>query len=220
VTTRNDSPVVDFHPRKPFEGLKDPSIDTKYIIDVALAIVALCILILPMIIVAVAIRLDSNGPILFRQTRTGLRGRPFTIFKFRTMSVLENGSTIQQATRGDPRVTRIGRWLRRTSIDELPQLLNVVRGEMAIVGPRPHALAHDRYYEQRIPIYPNRFAVRPGITGWAQVNGSRGETPDIADMQRRVKLDLWYVKHWSHLLDLKILMMTIKNEVMRCGSGH
>ena len=220
MTTHNDSPVADFQLRKPFQALGGTWIESKYILDVSIAIISLFILIIPLVLVAIAIRLDSSGPVLFKQTRTGLRGRLFTIYKFRTMSVLENGLVIQQAKKNDPRVTRIGRWLRRTSIDELPQLLNVLRGEMSLVGPRPHAVAHDHYYEQRIPEYWERFAVKPGITGWAQVNGSRGETPSLADMQHRVQLDLWYVQHWSHTLDLRIIIKTIANEIALRGRGH
>nr|WP_281352019.1 exopolysaccharide biosynthesis polyprenyl glycosylphosphotransferase [Microvirga makkahensis] len=192
----------------------------KHIFDAALAVLAIFLLIPFLLLVALAIRLDSEGPVIFKQTRTGLRGRPFQIYKFRTMSVLENGPVVQQVTTGDKRVTRIGRWLRRTSIDELPQLLNVIRGEMSLVGPRPHAQAHDQYYAQRIRQYSGRFAVRPGITGWAQVNGSRGETPTLADMQHRIDLDLWYVKNWSHALDLKILVQTLVIEIARRGCGR
>src|SRR4051812_22591799 len=148
-----------------------------------LAALGLFVLSPVLVLVALAIRLDSTGPALFRQTRTGLNGKPFRIYKFRTMTVQEDGATIQQVTRNDPRVTRIGHWLRSTSIDDLPQLLNVIRGEMALVGPRPHALAHDEYYGRAIPAYVRRFAVKPGITGWAQVNGLCGETPTVADMQ-------------------------------------
>jgi putative colanic acid biosynthesis UDP-glucose lipid carrier transferase len=194
--------------------------EVKYILDVAFAALALLLLTPLLIVVAIAIRLDSKGPIIFKQTRTGLKGRTFEIYKFRTMTVLENGPTVEQATVGDKRVTRIGRWLRRSSIDELPQLINVIRGEMSLVGPRPHAQAHDYYYGQCIPEYAGRFAVRPGITGWAQVNGSRGETPTLAHMQRRVDLDLWYVQNWNHALDFKILIETVVVEVTQRGCGH
>jgi Undecaprenyl-phosphate glucose phosphotransferase len=159
--------------------------------------------------VAVAIALDSPGPVLFRQTRHGFNGLPFKIFKFRTMSVIEDGDLIQQATRDDRRVTRVGAWLRKTSIDELPQLLNVLRGEMSVVGPRPHAVAHDIYFEKCVENYAFRQHVKSGITGWAQVHGSRGETDTIEKIQKRVDLDLWYIKHWSLQLDLAILLRTI-----------
>jgi len=166
------------------------------------------------------IRLDSPGPALFRQTRTGLNGRQFRIYKFRSMTVQEDGPVVNQATQRDPRVTRIGRILRQTSLDEVPQLLNVIRGEMALVGPRPHALAHDDYYGREIPAYERRFAVKPGITGWAQVNGARGETPTMADMQRRVDLDLWYIEHWNSALDLTILARTAVTAVIRRTNAH
>jgi exopolysaccharide biosynthesis polyprenyl glycosylphosphotransferase len=176
---------------------------------VAVACLALLALAPLLMLVALAIRLDASGPVLFRQTRTGLNGCVFRIYKFRTMRVLEDGPEVRQACRADPRVTCIGRLLRRTHLDELPQLLNVLRGEMALVGPRPHALAHDEHYGREIPDYSRRFQVKPGMTGWAQVNGARGETPTLQHMQRRVELDLWYVKNRSFLLDLQILARTV-----------
>jgi putative colanic acid biosynthesis UDP-glucose lipid carrier transferase len=170
---------------------------------------ALLLACLPLLaLVALLIRLDSRGPILFRQQRIGLAGQPFHIVKFRTMHVLEDGADVVQAIEGDPRVTRVGGSLRVTSLDELPQLLNVLSGEMSLVGPRPHAAAHDDYYRARIPNYLYRQNVRPGITGWAQVNGARGATPQVADMQARVDLDAWYVDNASLALDLKILART------------
>jgi putative colanic acid biosynthesis UDP-glucose lipid carrier transferase len=168
-----------------------------------------------LVLIALVIRLDSNGPALFTETRTELNGKKFRIYKFRTMTVQEDGAVVQQATQGDPRVTRIGRILRKTSLDELPQLLNVIRGEMALVGPRPHALAHDQHYGRAIPTYEHRFAVKPGITGWAQVNGARSETPTVADMKRRIDFDLWYVQHQSLALDLTILARTVVAEITR-----
>lgn len=176
--------------------------------DVAVAGLALVLLAPLLALIALLVRLDSPGPALFRQTRTGLNGRTFQIYKFRSMRVQENGAVVRQASRADARVTRLGAFLRKTSLDELPQLLNVLRGEMSLVGPRPHAVAHDTYYGSEIAAYERRFTVRPGITGWAQVNGSRGATPTIADMQHRVMLDLWYVEHHSFLLDLRILTAT------------
>jgi Undecaprenyl-phosphate glucose phosphotransferase len=155
-----------------------------------------------LLIIAQAIRLDSRGPALFKQTRNGFNGRSFRIFKFRTMTVLEDGADIRQATRNDPRVTTLGHLLRRSSIDELPQLFNVLAGDMSLVGPRPHAVAHNTAYEQLIATYAFRYHVKPGITGWAQVNGSRGETRTVDLMEERVKLDLWYINNWSIWLDL------------------
>ena len=176
--------------------------------DVIIAATALVLLAPLLGILALLVRLDSRGPALFRQTRTGLNGRTFLIYKFRTMHVQEDGSVVRQARRGDVRMTRLGAVLRKSSLDELPQLLNVLLGDMSLVGPRPHALAHDRHYGAHISAYRQRFAVRPGITGWAQINGSRGPTPELADMQRRIELDLWYVQNRSFALDLKILLTT------------
>jgi exopolysaccharide biosynthesis polyprenyl glycosylphosphotransferase len=161
-----------------------------------------------LLIAAILIRLDSPGPFLFRQVRKGFNGQPFRILKFRTMSVMEDGAVVTQATRKDARVTRIGRWLRRTSFDELPQLLNVLLGDMSIVGPRPHALAHDNEYTDLIAKYSRRHHVKPGITGWAQVNGFRGETPQLTLMQRRIELDLWYIANRSLVLDFWIIIRT------------
>jgi len=157
---------------------------------------------------ALLIRLESPGPLIFRQHRKGFNGRIFTIFKFRTMNVLENGNVIEQARRNDARVTRIGRILRATSIDELPQLINVLKGHMSLVGPRPHAVAHDDGYVKLIANYAFRQHVKPGLTGWAQVNGFRGETSRIERMERRLNCDLWYIRNWSFWLDLKILVLT------------
>jgi exopolysaccharide biosynthesis polyprenyl glycosylphosphotransferase len=178
-------------------------------LDVAVACLALLVLAPLLVLVALAIRLDAPGPVLFRQTRTGLSGRVFRIYKFRTMRVLEDGPEVRQACRSDARVTCVGRLLRRTHLDELPQLLNVLRGEMALVGPRPHALAHDQHYGREIPAYRLRFQVKPGMTGWAQVNGARGETPTLEHMQRRIDLDLWYAENRSLWLDLQILVRTV-----------
>src|SRR5207248_11765969 len=148
------------------------------------------------------------GSALFRQRRTGYLGAPFIIYKFRTMRVQEDGPTIVQARREDGRITRLGLLLRRTSIDELPQLWNVLRGEMSLVGPRPHALAHDNYYDPMISNYVYRHHMKPGLTGRAQVNGFRGETPTIDLMEKRVEYDVWYVSNWSIWLDLKIMART------------
>jgi exopolysaccharide biosynthesis polyprenyl glycosylphosphotransferase len=159
--------------------------------------------------VAIAIKFDSKGPIFFRQTRHGFNGRPFSIYKFRSMTVLEDGDVVRQAEKQDARVTRVGYWIRRFSIDELPQLLNVFYGDMSIVGPRPHASSHDRYFMSAIEKYAFRHHVKSGITGWAQVNGSRGETETLEKMQRRVEFDLWYINNWSIWLDFSIMVKTI-----------
>jgi undecaprenyl-phosphate galactose phosphotransferase/putative colanic acid biosynthesis UDP-glucose lipid carrier transferase len=181
----------------------------KRALDMLAAAVAV-ILLSPLILTAVLlIKLDSSGPVLFTQTRNGFNGRSFRILKFRTMSVLEDGPQIRQATRNDPRVTSVGRWLRRMSIDELPQLFNVLGGSMSLVGPRPHAAAHNTEYERLVANYAFRYHVKPGISGWAQVNGFRGETPSVDLMERRVELDLWYVNNWSFWLDVRILWKTV-----------
>lgn len=181
----------------------------KRSIDIALGAGAIVLLSPMMVIVACFIKLDSSGPVLFKQTRNGFNGKSFSILKFRTMRVLEDGPVIQQATRNDPRVTQFGRALRRTNLDELPQLFNVLRGEMSLVGPRPHAAAHNNEYEQRIATYAFRYHVKPGITGWAQVNGYRGETRTVALMEKRVEHDLWYINNWSIWLDAKVLLRTL-----------
>jgi Undecaprenyl-phosphate glucose phosphotransferase len=180
----------------------------KRLFDIAGSALGLLVLAPLFLVVSAAIRIDSPGPIVFRQKRGGFNGRAFHILKFRTMRVLEDGPVVTQAKRDDERVTRLGRWLRRSSLDELPQLINVLRGDMSLVGPRPHALAHDDQYRALISTYPFRHYVKPGITGWAQVKGFRGETPTINLMRGRVDLDLWYVGNWSFWLDLRILLRT------------
>ncbi|WP_168787602.1 undecaprenyl-phosphate glucose phosphotransferase [Paraburkholderia aromaticivorans] len=160
--------------------------------------------------IAIAIKLSSPGPIFFKQMRKGLNGRPFSIYKFRSMHVHRQAAgVLKQAMRNDPRVTSVGRFLRRTSLDELPQFINVLRGEMSVVGPRPHALEHDAFYRQLIDGYISRYRVKPGITGWAQINGFRGETDQLEKMVGRVEHDLYYMQNWSFGLDLQIVMSTI-----------
>jgi Undecaprenyl-phosphate glucose phosphotransferase len=181
----------------------------KRIFDIVISAGALIVLAPVLVCVAVLIRLDSPGPAFFVQRRYGFNQQPFRIIKFRTMTTQEDGEVIRQACHNDRRITRIGQWLRRWNIDELPQLFNVLRGDMSLVGPRPHALSHNREYEQRISLYARRHNVRPGITGWAQVNGLRGETDTDEKMRRRVDCDLYYIDNWSMLLDLKILLLTV-----------
>jgi len=178
--------------------------------DRVLAALFLVVAALPMLLIALAIKLDSRGPVLFRQQRAGFGNGSFEMLKFRTMRhVPEDAASVPQAQRNDPRVTRFGAWLRRSSLDELPQLVNVLRGEMSLVGPRPHALAHDRFYAELIGDYLARQRVKPGMTGWAQVNGLRGETDTPDKMRRRVQFDLYYIDHWSVFFDLKILFLTL-----------
>ena len=175
-----------------------------------LAAAAILILLAPLYaVLAALIAFDSAGPILFRQQRTGLNGRVFTIYKFRTMTVAEPGASVSHATREDKRVTRIGRFLRASSLDEIPQLLNVVKGEMSLVGPRPHAVEHDLHYSSLLPDYERRFAVRPGLTGLAQIQGLRGEVQDLNCMARRVDADVLYASHWSFLGDVAIMVRTL-----------
>ncbi len=177
--------------------------------DILLSSVILAMIALPLLLIALAIKLTSPGPVLFRQRRYGLDGRPIMVWKFRSMSVQENGDVIHQATRNDARVTPLGAFLRRTSLDELPQFFNVLRGDMSIVGPRPHAVAHNEQYRKQVSGYMLRHKVKPGITGWAQINGWRGETDTLDKMQKRVEYDLEYIEHWSLWLDLKIILLTL-----------
>lgn len=186
----------------------------KRLVDVVLASVALLFFAPLMLLTAIAIKLDGPGPVIFRQFRKGFNGQQFVMLKFRTMTVQENGAKVIQATRDDPRITRIGRLLRASSIDELPQLINVLNGEMSLIGPRPHALAHDSQFEKLLSDYAFRQHVKPGITGWAQCNGARGATPKLEQIEERVKLDLWYINNWSLWLDLQILIKTFF-EVLR-----
>jgi putative colanic acid biosynthesis UDP-glucose lipid carrier transferase len=184
------------------------AVDAKRVLDLAVASLLVVLLAPLLALLTLAIAIDSGGPVLFCQRRTGLNGQTFGIFKFRSMHVTEDGADVTQATAGDVRVTRVGRVIRKLSLDELPQLFNVIAGDMSLVGPRPHALAHDDYYGAAISNYALRQEVKPGITGWAQVNGARGATPTLDVMQRRVDLDAWYVAHASLALDLKILVRT------------
>lgn len=178
--------------------------------DIVIASLVLMVMAIPMLLIAIPVRLGSPGPVIFKQRRYGLDGRPFWMWKFRTMTVCENEeSGIQQATREDPRVTRFGAFLRRTSLDELPQFINVLKGSMSIVGPRPHATSHNEHYRRLIKGYMVRHKVRPGVTGWAQANGWRGETDTLEKMQARVEHDLWYIHNWSVFLDLKIILLTL-----------
>jgi exopolysaccharide biosynthesis polyprenyl glycosylphosphotransferase len=197
----------------------DSAFDVRRLLDIAISLTAITLLLPAFAVLALLVAVETRGPVLFCQRRTGLDGRVFGILKFRSMTVLEDGSAVAQAVRNDPRVTRVGRLLRASSLDELPQLFNVLWGEMSLVGPRPHAVAHDEYYGARIPAYVRRQQVRPGITGWAQVNGARGETRELSDMERRVALDLWYVEHASLALDLLILART-PLEVLRRRNAH
>ena len=177
--------------------------------DIVLASVILLLISPLLLLIALAVKLSSSGPIIFKQRRYGLNGNEILVYKFRTMKVCEDGPTIPQACRNDSRVTPLGNFLRRTSLDELPQFFNVLLGSMSIVGPRPHAVAHNEYYRQHIPGYMLRHKVRPGITGWAQINGWRGETETMDKMEKRLEFDLDYLRRWSLWFDLKIIWLTI-----------
>ena len=181
----------------------------KRLTDIMVAGFALLLFLPLLLIVMLVIRLESPGHAIFRQRRTGYRGQVFTIYKFRTMTVTEDCAKVRQATRNDARVTAVGALLRKLSIDELPQLWNVLKGDMSIVGPRPHALAHDEYYGGLIPTYAARFRAKPGLTGYAQVNGFRGEIRDTRCMSDRVAADNSYIEAWSPALDMAILMRTL-----------
>jgi len=200
-----DLPVVSIFDT-PFSGASG---SMKRVEDLILGSLLLLTVSIPMLLVALAIKLTSNGPIFFRQKRYGLNGREIRVWKFRTMSVCEDGASVSQARKGDARVTPLGRILRKTSLDELPQFFNVLGGEMSIVGPRPHAVAHNEEYRSQIHGYMLRHKVKPGITGWAQVNGWRGETDTVEKMERRVEHDLHYINNWNVWWDLQIIFLTV-----------
>ena len=178
-------------------------------LDWILAAVALTLLSPILLLIALLIKLDSPGSVLFKQRRYGIDGTEIVVWKFRTMTVCDDGDVVVQASRNDSRVTRLGQFLRRTSIDELPQLFNVLQGDMSLVGPRPHAVSHNEEYRKKITGYMKRHKIKPGITGWAQVNGWRGETDTLIKMEKRVELDLEYINNWSVWLDFKIMFLTV-----------
>jgi putative colanic acid biosynthesis UDP-glucose lipid carrier transferase len=181
----------------------------KRIEDIVLSSLMLLILWLPMTLIAVLIKAIDKGPVFFTQYRYGLAGAKFKVYKFRTMRAAEDGKVVKQATKNDVRVSQLGSFLRKTSLDELPQLINVLMGDMSLVGPRPHAVAHNEEYRNMIHGYMLRHKVKPGLTGWAQVHGWRGETDKLEKMENRVKYDLEYIQNWSLLLDLKIILLTV-----------
>jgi exopolysaccharide biosynthesis polyprenyl glycosylphosphotransferase len=189
--------------------LSDMAVFMKRLLDVTGAGLGLALLSPLLLTVAVLIKLDSPGPVIYRQVRRGFNGSPFTILKFRSMTVTESGYAMRQAERGDARVSRIGRFLRATSIDELPQLINVLVGDMSLVGPRPHAISHDDALGAQMADYAHRQRIKPGITGWAQVNGFRGDTSTVEQMQGRTTFDLHYIDNCSIFLDLWVLLLTV-----------
>lgn len=204
-TSLDEIPVVSIF-ETPFYGVDGW---VKRLEDIVLGSIFLAIAAIPMLLIAVIIKLTSPGPVFFRQRRYGLNGEVIHVLKFRTMRVTEDGDRIEQATRDDQRITPFGALLRRTSLDELPQLFHVVSGTMSLVGPRPHAVAHNELYRKRIHGYMLRHKVKPGLTGWAQVNGWRGETDTLEKMEKRVQHDLEYIRRWGLWLDLKIVLMTV-----------
>lgn len=202
----NGVPVVGLL-ESPFVGINGL---VKRLSDIVLSLVILVLVLPVLLVVAIGVKLSSPGPVLFRQRRNGLDGKEILVYKFRSMRVMDNGGVVAQATRGDPRVTPFGAFIRRTSLDELPQFINVLQGHMSIVGPRPHAVAHNELYRSVIRSYMVRHKVKPGITGWAQVNGCRGETDVIEKMEARVNYDLEYLRNWSLALDLRIIARTVR----------
>lgn len=203
--TMGDSPVVSIF-ESPYQGIDGW---LKRLEDIVLASCILFVIAVPMIVIAISIKINSPGPVIFKQRRYGVNGQEIEVWKFRSMTVCEDDDNLRQAQRCDVRVTRLGGFLRRTSLDELPQFLNVLKGDMSIVGPRPHAIAHNELYRGEIHRYMMRHKVKPGITGWAQVNGWRGETDTMDKMEKRVEFDLEYIRNWSLFFDIKIFFLTL-----------
>ena len=204
-STIGDVALISAHDT-PFQGVDGW---LKRFEDIVIGSFIVLLIALPMIAIAIGIKLTSKGPVFFKQRRYGLNGKEIRVLKFRSMTVLEDGPTVVQAKKDDVRITKFGGFLRRTSMDELPQFLQVITGQMSIVGPRPHAVAHNEAYRSIIRGYMLRHKVKPGITGWAQVNGWRGETPEVSWMEKRVKYDLQYIQRWTLLWDVKIILLTI-----------
>ena len=188
--------------------------------DKSISLAAIIALSPLLISLAIAVRLSSPGPIIFKQVRDGWDGSKFHVFKFRSMYQHEAKTVVEQAKRNDSRVTPVGAFIRRTSLDELPQLFNVLNGSMSLVGPRPHAESHNVYYSDKVNAYLARHRIKPGITGLAQINGCRGETENIEDMEKRVEYDLAYISNWSPLLDLKILIATPMRLISKAGNAY
>jgi putative colanic acid biosysnthesis UDP-glucose lipid carrier transferase len=191
----------------PFTGVNAAA---KRLSDIVLASIILVLISPILAAIALGVKLSSPGPAIFKQKRNGLDGSEITVYKFRSMRAMDNGPVVAQATKGDARITRFGAFLRKTSLDELPQFFNVLQGRMSIVGPRPHAVAHNEQYRELIKAYMVRHKVKPGITGWAQVNGLRGETETVDKMKARVEYDLEYLRNWSIGLDLQIIVRTLR----------
>jgi exopolysaccharide biosynthesis polyprenyl glycosylphosphotransferase len=207
VAIEHIGPIAGLHLLRP--PLSLAAVVAKRVFDIVLSFAGLLVF-LPLLVAAgIAIKLDSPGPIFFLQRRYGFNQKPFRIIKLRTMTTLEDGPVVPQATRHDSRFTRVGQFLRRWNIDELPQLINVLAGDMSLVGPRPHALAHDQHWGVDIALYARRHNVKPGITGWAQIHGFRGNIVTDDQLQGRIEHDLYYIDNWSLWLDLRILFATV-----------
>ncbi len=204
-------PVVSIH-ETPFYGVDGW---LKRLEDLVVGSLILLLIAIPMIFIAIGVKLTSKGPVFFRQRRYGLDGNVIYVWKFRSMTVAEDGDNVKQATKNDARITPFGGFLRRTSLDELPQFLNVITGQMSIVGPRPHAVAHNEAYRSKIRGYMLRHKVKPGITGWAQVNGWRGETDTLEKMEKRIEHDLHYIRNWSLFWDIQIIFLTVFGRKVR-----
>jgi putative colanic acid biosynthesis UDP-glucose lipid carrier transferase len=190
-------------------SITDTKSSVKRYEDVVLSLIILALISVPCLVIILGIKLTSRGPVLFKQKRHGAKKQIFDVYKFRSMTVSRENSNVTQATKNDARITKFGGFLRKTSLDELPQFINVLQGNMSIVGPRPHALSHNEQYKSLVQTYMWRHKVKPGITGWAQINGYRGETDTLDKMQKRVEFDLWYIENWSLFLDLRIVFLTI-----------
>jgi putative colanic acid biosysnthesis UDP-glucose lipid carrier transferase len=211
VRLSTDARAAELYAPKPLGPMGDAARSkAKRVFDVLVSACVLTVLSPFLLILALLVKVTSRGPVLFKQVRTGLDGKPFVILKFRTMTVQESGNSVVQARRDDHRLTPIGGFLRSSSFDELPQFFNVLAGDMSIVGPRPHAIAHDMHYGGMIATYAERFRVRPGITGLAQCNGARGPTETLDKMRRRVRLDIAYVERWSWMMEMRIVLKTIR----------
>ena len=209
-TSLGNLPMLTVHQR-PLEGW---GTFAKMVEDKVLSAIAIILLSPLMAIIAIAVKLDSPGTVFFKQQRHGFNHQVFRIWKFRTMTVTEDGADVQQATKNDPRITKVGAFLRKWSLDEVPQFINVFLGDMSLVGPRPHAIAHNAKYVKIVEDYAGRHKVKPGITGWAQVNGFRGETTEDELMEKRVQFDLTYIENWSVLFDIRIMLMTVQAVIM------
>lgn len=207
VAIEQIGPIASLHLLRP--PLSFMSVLVKRLLDIMIAAIALLVLFPLLVFIGVLVKYDSPGPILFMQRRYGFNQKPFRILKFRTMTTLEDGAIVRQAAKHDTRMTRVGQVLRRWNIDELPQLVNVLMGDMSLVGPRPHALAHDHAWGEKIALYARRHNVKPGITGWAQINGFRGNIDTDDQLQQRIECDLYYIDNWSVWLDLRILFATV-----------